>query len=151
MSYELDKEISDDDYEDFCEFDDYLNSLSDSEWERYYHLEIKRQLQMQSEIQKNQNSLSSAIQYLKKHMQINTNDPEPNYKNIENTKLYLYYISLENNKMINDQNLTSIKICNKSTITNTTEISDKKYYKMKKHIHLINIIKKNIKKINNTP
>ena len=94
------RRIEDDYEEDLSRID--WNSLSDSEWERYYHLEIKRQLQMQSEIQKNQNSLSSAIQYLKKHMQINTNDPEPNYKNIENTKLYLYYISLENNKMILD-------------------------------------------------
>ena len=33
MSFDLEKEISDDEYEDFCEFDDYMNSLSDSERE----------------------------------------------------------------------------------------------------------------------
>ena len=37
MSYELDKEISDDDYEDFCEFDDYMQNLSDDE----YNAEVK--------------------------------------------------------------------------------------------------------------
>ena len=30
---ELYEDISDDDFEEFCEFDDYLNSLSDSERE----------------------------------------------------------------------------------------------------------------------
>ena len=33
MSFDLEKEISDDEYEDFCEFDDYMNSLSDSKRE----------------------------------------------------------------------------------------------------------------------
>jgi hypothetical protein len=31
MSYELDSEIDDEEYDDVCEFDEYLNSLSDSE------------------------------------------------------------------------------------------------------------------------
>ena len=33
MSFDIDTEISDDDYEEFCEFDDYMNSLSESEYD----------------------------------------------------------------------------------------------------------------------
>jgi hypothetical protein len=80
--------------------DDVMSATESSQWEQDYF----KKFDWLSDSRINQMDFQTKtyyiLEYLSRHMQLNTGDPELNLMNPETAKLYLYYIELENYKMI---------------------------------------------------